>query len=111
MENKTLENEVMKFKNSSNLKIKMMILVYQFLKFTSGNTYYFLLSLIATLLPIVIVQFSVGTVFFGMIVHYVVFCVLLKNKFEKIFKSKDEVAEIDEILSELKSYLKNKNPK
>jgi hypothetical protein len=110
MKNSQLENEVIKFKNSSKFKINVMILIYKFLKFSCSNTYYFLLSLTVTLLPLIIIHVSLGTIFFGMLVHYIVFYVLIKNKFDKIFKTKDEIYEINEVLIYLNSYLKNKNP-
>jgi hypothetical protein len=111
MENNTLETEVIKYKNSSKLKIKSMIIIYNFLKFANGDIYYFLVSLFFIITPIIIIDFNVINLLFGMLIHYLLFCVLLKDLINGFFKTNDEVKEIDLILNYLKKYLNDKTPK
>lgn len=99
-----------KYKDSSRLKIKTMILIYKFLRFCNSDSYYFIVSLASILLPLFIFDFSVGSIFFGMILHYIIFMVFLKNKIDRIFKTNREICEINDVIKILETHLKNKNP-
>jgi hypothetical protein len=99
-----------KYKDSSRFKIKTMILIYKFLRFCNSDSYYFIVSLTSILLPLFIFEFSVGSIFFGMILHYIIFMTFLKNKIDRIFKTGKEICEINDVIKILETHLKNKNP-
>ena len=67
-------------------------------------------SLLTVLTPLFVFNFSVGVIFIGMLLHYVIFMTYLKNKLDLLFKTKKEIEEIDKIVEILESYVKNKNP-
>lgn len=110
MENKTLETEVIKYKNTSIFKIKLMILVYKTLSFLNGYNFYFLISLTSMMVPTVFFYFSIERLLLTMLVHYILFCKLLKEPIDKFFKTEKENEEITEIIKILKGYLNEKNP-
>lgn len=110
MYEQSIMEEADKYKDSSRFKIKTMILVYKFLRFCNGDTYYFIFSLATILLPLFIFNFSIGVIFFGMILHYIIFMTYLKNKLDKIFETRKEIYEITDIIEILENHLKNKNP-
>lgn len=110
MYEQSIMEEADKYKDSSRLKIKTMILIYKFLRFCNGDTYYFIVSLSTILLPLFIFKFSVGSIFFGMVLHYFIFMTYLKNKIDKIFETRKEIYEITDIIEILENHLKNKNP-
>jgi hypothetical protein len=106
----SIEDEVIKYKDSSQFKIKMMIMVYKTLRFLAGDSYFFVFSLFIILSGIVYIKFSVLGLFFGMIIHYTLFWNLLRPILDRIFKTNQEIYEINDIIKVLESYLKNKNP-
>lgn len=110
MYEQSIMEEADKYKDSSRFKIKTMILVYKCLKFWNGDVFYFLYTLAMILTPLFIFNFSVGIIFLGMLVHYVLFMTYLKTKINQIFKSKQEIREIEDVIEVLESHLKNKNP-
>jgi hypothetical protein len=102
--------EADKYKDSSRFKIKTMILIYKLLIFCNSDSYYFIVSLSFILTPLFIFNFSVGTILFGMILHYFVFMTYLRTKLDKIFETRKEIDEINDVIEILKTHLKNKNP-
>ena len=110
MYEQSIMNEADKYKDSSNFKIKTIILVYKFLRFCNSDSYYFIVSLATILLPLFIFDFSIGTIFFGMILHYIIFMTYLKTKLDKIFGTRKEIEEISDVIEILQNHLKNKNP-
>jgi hypothetical protein len=110
MYQQSIMEEADKYKDSSRFKIKKMILIYKFLRFCNSNTYYFMVSLSSILIPLFIFNFSVGIIFMGMIVHYVLFMKFLKGTIDKFFQTEREIKEIDDVIELLKNHLKNKNP-
>lgn len=110
MHQQSIMEEANKYKDSSRFKIKTMIIVYKCLKFWSGDVFYFLYSLATILIPLFIFKLSVGIIFLGMLVHYVLFMTYLKTKINQIFKSEQEIREIEDIIEILETHLKNKNP-
>lgn len=99
-----------KYKDSSRFKIKTMILIYKFLRFCNSDSYYFITSLSTILLPLFIFNFSIGSIFFGMILHYIIFMLLFKNRIDKVFQTTREISEINDVIKILENHLKNKNP-
>lgn len=110
MYQQSIMEEADKYKDSSRFKIKTMILIYKFLKFCNSNTYYFILSLSSILIPLFIFNFSIGIIFMGMIIHYVLFMNFLKRPIDKLFQTEREIREIDGVIDILETHLKNKNP-
>lgn len=110
MSTQSVEDEVSKFRNSSKIKIIIMILIYRILKFMSGDTFYFINSLAAMLLPVLFFGYNFFTLFFILIVHYFFFWVFLKDRIEKEFPLKSEIREFEKGIKILRSYLKKKNP-
>lgn len=106
----SVEEEVSKFKNSSKLKIRFIIFIYQVLKFMSGDVFYFINSLVAMLFPVILFGYNPITLFFILIVHYLFFWVFLKDRIEKEFPLKSEIKEFEKGIKILRSYLKKKNP-
>lgn len=106
----SIMEEINKYKDSSNLKLKTIILIYRFLRFCNGDIFYFMYSLLMVLTPLFVFNFSVGVIFIGMLLHYVIFMTYLKNKLDLLFKTKKEIEEIDKIIEILESHVKNKNP-
>jgi hypothetical protein len=45
-----------------------------------------------------------------MILHYFVFMTYLRTKLDKIFETRKEIDEINDVIEILKTHLKNKNP-
>lgn len=105
-----IEDEVIKYKDSSPFKIKMMIVVYKTLRFLAGDTYFFIFSLFIILFGVICFNFSVLGLFIGMIVHYIFFWKILRPILDRIFKTNQEIYEINDIINILEGYLKNKNP-
>lgn len=99
-----------KYKDSSRFKIKTMIFIYKFLRFCNSDSYYFIVSLSVILAPLFIFEFSIGSIFFGMILHYIVFMTFLKNKIDNMFQTTKEICEINDVIKILETHLKNKNP-
>jgi hypothetical protein len=99
-----------KYKDSSKNKIKLMIMFYRCLRFLNGDFFYFIFSLATILVPLFIFNFSVGVIVFGMILHYLIFMTLIKSRIDKVFNTKKEIREIDQVIEELRSYLNDKNP-
>jgi hypothetical protein len=110
MQEKLIMNEVGKYKNSSKLKIIIMIFIYKLLRFCNSDMFYFIYSLSITLVPLFIFDFNILTLFFGMFFHYLIFMFFLKDLIDEKLGTKKELYEIDKIIDTLKKYLKNKNP-
>lgn len=110
MYEQSIMEETDKYKDSSNFKIKIMILIYKSLRFCNSDIFYFIYSLSITLVPLFIFDFNILTLFFGMFFHYLIFMFFLKELIDERLGTKKELYEINQIIKTLKTFLKNKNP-
>lgn len=110
MYEQSIMEETDKYKDSSNFKIKIMILTYKLLRFCNSDIFYFIYSLSITLVPLFIFDFNILTLFFGMFFHYLIFMFFLKELIDERLGTKKELYEINQIIKTLKTFLKNKNP-